>query len=244
MMTRDLLFIVSLLLSPFLVQLSGAVELDEIMASVSNITNDVAKQLTQRLGQRGTTALAVVSAYMLMCRGLRYLRRDRKHAQYPYKTRADYSKMTAQHAWEITKYVMSLEFPLMTEKALQFALFRYDCFFHSALRHSLFATSSKANDFDLQSHVFPFHAKLQGLFDVYVHHTVSLFCCRLSNAKSRLALSDLIVEHTASRPSRPSSAQQSSFRRSKMHPADILTLAFSSLSSLGMHRPASAPTRP
>lgn len=123
-MPYDLLFLASLLLSPFLAHFFGYVDLEETMASLSNFTTDVATQLTKRLGQRGTTALAAVSAYMLMCRGLRYLRRDRKHAQYPYKTRGDYSKMTAQHAWEITKYVMSLEFPLMTEKALQFALFR------------------------------------------------------------------------------------------------------------------------
>lgn len=32
--------------------------------------------------------------------------------------------MTAEHAQEITQYVMSLEFPFTTEKALQFALFR------------------------------------------------------------------------------------------------------------------------
>lgn len=33
--------------------------------------------------------------------------------------------MTTEHAWEITRYVMTLEFPFMSEKALQFALFKY-----------------------------------------------------------------------------------------------------------------------
>lgn len=85
---------------------------------------DLVTQATKRLGRRGTIALGVISTYVVLCRGLRYLRRDRKHAQYPYKTRADFKHMTAQHAWEITKYVMSLEFPFTSTVSLQFALFR------------------------------------------------------------------------------------------------------------------------
>ncbi|KAF2182243.1 hypothetical protein K469DRAFT_637108 [Zopfia rhizophila CBS 207.26] len=71
-----------------------------------------------------TVGFVALSSYLLLCRGLRYLRRDGKHAQYPYKSREDFSKMTAQHAFEITKYTISLEFPFTIEKALQFALFR------------------------------------------------------------------------------------------------------------------------
>lgn len=74
--------------------------------------------------RHGITALAVLCAYVVVCRCLRYVRRDRKHAQYPYKTRKDFANMTTQHAWEITRYVMSLEFPLMSQTALQFALFK------------------------------------------------------------------------------------------------------------------------
>ncbi|ORY07774.1 hypothetical protein BCR34DRAFT_16984 [Clohesyomyces aquaticus] len=71
-----------------------------------------------------TAGLVSLTGYILLCRSLRYLRRDRKYAEYPYKTREDFSKMTAQHAWEIVYYLNTLEFPFMIEKALQFALFR------------------------------------------------------------------------------------------------------------------------
>jgi hypothetical protein len=81
--------------------------------------------LPQILGPRATTGLAVLAGYLLLVRKLRYLRRDRKHAEYPYKTREDFAKMTAEDAWGIVKYIMSLEFPFMSEKALSFALFKY-----------------------------------------------------------------------------------------------------------------------
>jgi hypothetical protein len=76
-------------------------------------------------GTDKTTAVIIwVCCYVALCRGLRYLRRDCKHAQYPYKTRQDFAKMTAEDAWAIHKYIISLEFPFISEKALQFALFR------------------------------------------------------------------------------------------------------------------------
>lgn len=62
---------------------------------------------------------------MALCRALRYLRRDRKHAQLPYKTREDFKTMTAEDAWQITRYIQSLEFPWMSGKSLAFALFKY-----------------------------------------------------------------------------------------------------------------------
>jgi hypothetical protein len=76
------------------------------------------------LGTQATVGISLLIGYIALCRGLRYLRRDKKHVQYPYKTREAFSKMTAEHAWEISEYIMSLEFPFVTEKALQFALFR------------------------------------------------------------------------------------------------------------------------
>lgn len=82
-------------------------------------------QFQQKLGPRATTSLGVLVCYIALCRGLRYLRRNRKHAQSAYKTREDFQKMTSEDAWEIVKYVQSLEFPWMTGKALSFALFRY-----------------------------------------------------------------------------------------------------------------------
>ncbi|KAF2866702.1 hypothetical protein BDV95DRAFT_598606 [Massariosphaeria phaeospora] len=81
--------------------------------------------ITQALESRAATiSLAVVAGYVALCRGLRYYRRDQKHAHYPYKKREDFANMTTEDAFQIVKYIMSLEFPFMTEKALQFALFR------------------------------------------------------------------------------------------------------------------------
>ncbi|KAH7385760.1 hypothetical protein BKA66DRAFT_511571 [Pyrenochaeta sp. MPI-SDFR-AT-0127] len=71
-----------------------------------------------------TTSLGVLVCYIVLCRGLRYMRRDQKHTQSIYKTREDFQKMTTEDAWEIVKYVQSLEFPWMTAKALSFALFK------------------------------------------------------------------------------------------------------------------------
>ena len=80
--------------------------------------------ITGTLGPRTTAGLAVLVTYIALCRGLRYMRRDRKHAQYPYKTREDFRKMTAEDAFEIVRYVQGLEFPFLAEKALAFALFK------------------------------------------------------------------------------------------------------------------------
>lgn len=63
--------------------------------------------------------------YVYLCRILRYRRLHQKEALYPYKTREDYAKMTAQHAYEIQRYLFSIEFPFTTRKALEFALFRF-----------------------------------------------------------------------------------------------------------------------
>ena len=52
------------------------------------------------------------------------MRRDRKHAQLPYKTREVFKNMTAEDAFEVVRYVQGLEFPFLAEKALAFALFK------------------------------------------------------------------------------------------------------------------------
>lgn len=69
--------------------------------------------------------VAVVAGYVALCRALRYAKRDKEHAQRPYKSRDDFKKMSAEEAWQIIKYVQSQEFPWMTKKALSFALFKY-----------------------------------------------------------------------------------------------------------------------
>ncbi|TID21333.1 hypothetical protein E6O75_ATG04728 [Venturia nashicola] len=68
--------------------------------------------------------LLSVLGYVYLCRVLRYRRLQQKEALYPYKTREDYANMTNQHAYEIQKYLFSVEFPFTTQKALEFALFR------------------------------------------------------------------------------------------------------------------------
>jgi hypothetical protein len=93
--------------------------------SLSKASEELWKLLSSKLfASRTSTTLTVLAIYIAACRGMRFLRRDKKHAQYPYKTIEDFSKMTTEHAWEINRYVMTLEFPFLTEKAIQFALFR------------------------------------------------------------------------------------------------------------------------
>jgi hypothetical protein len=72
-------------------------------------------------------SIALLStAYLTACHLLRYRFRDGLQAKYPYKTREDLKSMTAQHAYEIHKAIFATEFPFMFEKALEFALFRFD----------------------------------------------------------------------------------------------------------------------
>jgi len=66
------------------------------------------------------------TAYITLCQLLRYRTRDAIQSKYPYKTRQSFKSMTTQHAFEIQKAIFATEFPFMTEKALQFALFRFE----------------------------------------------------------------------------------------------------------------------
>ncbi|KAH7414220.1 hypothetical protein DE146DRAFT_23670 [Phaeosphaeria sp. MPI-PUGE-AT-0046c] len=81
-------------------------------------------QIAQSLGTTTATGLAVFVGYVTLCRSLRYLRRNQKHAQTPYKTREDFKNMTSEDAFQIARYVQSLEFPFTSGKALAFALFK------------------------------------------------------------------------------------------------------------------------
>lgn len=83
------------------------------------------EHIQKSLGPKATTSLGALVCYMAICRGLRYLRRDRRHAKLPFKNREDFKNMTAEDAWEITRYIQSLEFPWMSGKSLAFALFKY-----------------------------------------------------------------------------------------------------------------------
>jgi len=80
--------------------------------------------LTQSSALAAPAGVAALVAYVTLCRGFRFWRRDRKYAHYPYKTREEFKNMTAEHAYEIVQYVQGLEFPFIATKALAFALFR------------------------------------------------------------------------------------------------------------------------
>jgi hypothetical protein len=80
--------------------------------------------ISQSLGSRTVTAFTVLVVWVSFCRGLRFVRRDRRHAQSPYKTREDFKKMTGEDAFQIVNYVQGLEFPYTSGKALAFALFK------------------------------------------------------------------------------------------------------------------------
>jgi hypothetical protein len=79
----------------------------------------------EQFGPLATTVVGVLTGYVALCTALRYQRRDKKHAEMPYKTREDFKNMTGDDAWMIVQYIMSLEFPFLSEKALSFALFKY-----------------------------------------------------------------------------------------------------------------------
>jgi hypothetical protein len=81
--------------------------------------------IAEKLPSWPISALALVFSYSLLCRMLRFRRMKQQHAKFPYKTRESFSKMTATDAFEIARNVFSLEFPFTSEKAAQFALFRY-----------------------------------------------------------------------------------------------------------------------
>jgi hypothetical protein len=81
--------------------------------------------IMEQIGPLATTLVGALAGYGALCTALRYQRRDRKHTEMPYKTREDFKNMTGEDAWMILKYIISLEFPFLSEKAFSFALFKY-----------------------------------------------------------------------------------------------------------------------
>ncbi|KAL2840769.1 streptococcal 67 kDa myosin-cross-reactive antigen like family-domain-containing protein [Aspergillus pseudoustus] len=68
---------------------------------------------------------AVLAAYLLLARSLRFRRLKRLQRVYgKYTTREEMATMTDHDAWEIQKTMLVMEFPSASLKALQFALFR------------------------------------------------------------------------------------------------------------------------
>ncbi len=75
--------------------------------------------------KRGAISAAVLAAYLLIQKSLRYRRLKRLQRVYrKYTTREEMASMTDHDAWEIQKQMLAMEFPSATLKALQFALFR------------------------------------------------------------------------------------------------------------------------
>ncbi|KAE8404993.1 67 kDa myosin-cross-reactive antigen family protein [Aspergillus pseudonomiae] len=75
--------------------------------------------------RRIATTAGLVATYLVLVACLRFQRLRRLHRQYrQYSTRQGMAYMTDHDAWAIQKQVLQLEFPTISLKALQFALFR------------------------------------------------------------------------------------------------------------------------
>ncbi|KAL4941957.1 hypothetical protein BDV06DRAFT_170965 [Aspergillus oleicola] len=75
--------------------------------------------------KRGGLSAAILGAYLLLQRSLRYRRLKCLQKVYrKYTTREDLASMTDHDAWEIQKAMLVMEFPSASLKALQFALFK------------------------------------------------------------------------------------------------------------------------
>ena len=67
---------------------------------------------------------SAVFSYAALCSVLRFQRRNAMQKKFNYADEASLSKMTNVDAQAIIEYLAELEFPLMYEKSLQFALFK------------------------------------------------------------------------------------------------------------------------
>lgn len=75
--------------------------------------------------RRIATTAGLVATYLVLVACLRFQRLRRLHREYrQYATRRGMAYMTDHDAWAIQKKVLQLEFPTISLKALQFALFR------------------------------------------------------------------------------------------------------------------------
>jgi hypothetical protein len=68
--------------------------------------------------------LVLLLGYPILCSSLRFRRLRNTLRKYPYTTRASFAKMTDDDATAIQRVLTEYEFPMIYEKALQFALFR------------------------------------------------------------------------------------------------------------------------
>lgn len=82
----------------------------------------LAEVLNPLITTRGFFTLLI--AYMVLCRSLRYRRRDAMHRKFDFPDRASLSKMTTDQAYEIMKYVSELEFPKLYSLSVHFGIFQ------------------------------------------------------------------------------------------------------------------------
>lgn len=75
------------------------------------------------LKQYVSYSLLALFLYILIQKRLRYSWARFLKSKYPY-TRDTFWRMTDHDAWQIQKLILQLEFPFISLKALQFALFR------------------------------------------------------------------------------------------------------------------------
>lgn len=82
------------------------------------LTKERARHLTW------TAILSSLAVYVLACQALRFQRLRWWRWKLPYKTRADFAKMTSKDAQRITGYIAAAEMSYTFTRSLQFALFR------------------------------------------------------------------------------------------------------------------------
>lgn len=72
----------------------------------------------------GTVLTSLFFAYVLLVAILRHQRERQMRPKFGYKTRESLKNMTNDDAFSIQNYIAELEFPLLFEKSLEFALFK------------------------------------------------------------------------------------------------------------------------
>lgn len=129
--------------------------------------------VVEKLPSWPISALALVFSYSLLCRSLRFRRVKQQREKFGFKTRESFAKMTANEANAIGKYIFELEFPFTSEKAAQFALFRYVSVDACEYFHSVFKTLVDQTQSD---HPLSF-AALTFLYRTYGIPTISKTLC-------------------------------------------------------------------
>ncbi|KAK3682326.1 hypothetical protein B0T22DRAFT_470839 [Podospora appendiculata] len=97
--------------------------LSKVHASLPSLADFNAAEWTP-VAARWTYGLGGLAAYLLLVRLLRYRRRDAMTRKYNYPTRSAMAAMTIEEATAINRQIIHLEFPIVYNKSLFFALFK------------------------------------------------------------------------------------------------------------------------